>query len=111
MSVTLLRDNELAAQPDAIGPSKDDRPMIGRRASDQAMEAAVTRLSALTSREREVLRELVTGKQSKHIARSLKISPRTVEAHRASLMDRLGASSFAEVIVLAIHAGETPDSR
>lgn len=52
----------------------------------------------LTPREREVVRELVTGKTSKQIARLLAISHRTVEAHRARLMRKLDAATPAEMI-------------
>jgi PAS domain S-box-containing protein len=52
----------------------------------------------LTPREREVVRELVTGKTSKQIAKLLAISHRTVEAHRARLMRKLDAATPAEMI-------------
>ncbi len=84
---------------------EDQRPPAGRRASDRVMDAAAIRLSALTKRERDVLRELAAGKQSKEIARSLNLSPRTVEAHRAKIMRRLRVSNFADLIVLAVQAG------
>ncbi len=53
---------------------------------------------ALTAREREIAQQLVTGKTSKQIARSLEISHRTVEAHRARLMRKLGVASPGEMI-------------
>lgn len=52
----------------------------------------------LTTREREVAQFLVTGQSSKQIARQLGISPRTVEAHRARLMSKLGVASASEMI-------------
>ena len=52
---------------------------------------------------------LVAGKQSKEIARSLNLSPRTIEAHRTKIMHRLEVSSIAELVVLAIQAGVKPD--
>ncbi len=52
----------------------------------------------LTSRERELAPLLAAGKTSKQIARALGISPRTVEAHRARLMHKLGVSTPNEVI-------------
>ncbi|RYY63736.1 MAG: LuxR family transcriptional regulator, partial [Comamonadaceae bacterium] len=51
----------------------------------------------LTQREREVARELMAGGSSKHIGRALGISPRTVEAHRARLMKKLGVANQAEL--------------
>jgi two-component system response regulator FixJ len=76
----------------------------GRRRSDRAAEDAATRLAVLTAREREVLDALVGGKSNKVIARELGLSPRTVEAHRAALMDRLSVRSLAEAIRLALAA-------
>lgn len=52
----------------------------------------------LTLREREIAQQLLTGGTSKQIARVLGISPRTVEAHRARLMKKLGAASHGELV-------------
>lgn len=52
----------------------------------------------LTIREREIAQHLATGMTSKQIARQLAISPRTVEAHRARLMKKLGVASHTEMI-------------
>lgn len=52
----------------------------------------------LTTREREIVQYLATGKTSKQIGRELGISPRTVEAHRARLIRKLGVSSHTELI-------------
>lgn len=51
----------------------------------------------LSAREREVAQYLATGKTSKQIARALALSPRTVEAHRARLMRKLGAKTAGEL--------------
>ncbi len=59
----------------------------------------------LSAREIEVLDKLVSGQQNKDIARSLNISHRTVEVHRANIMRRLQANSFAELIRIAISNG------
>jgi two-component system response regulator FixJ len=66
--------------------------------------AAYARIASLTAREREVLQLLMAGKPNKAIARELGLSPRTVEIHRARLMQRLEVSSLAEAVRLAIHA-------
>lgn len=55
-------------------------------------------LSRLTPREREVLSYVVAGKLNKQIADQLDISIKTVEAHRAHAMSKLGARTMAEVI-------------
>jgi len=56
----------------------------------------------LTLRQREILRLLTDGCSAKVIARRLKISPRTVEFHKYSMMDTLGVSTSAELIRFAL---------
>lgn len=65
-----------------------------------AMDDANTRLKVLTGREREVGTALAAGLSNKEIARDLGLSPRTVEAHRAKIMKKLGISSLAEIVRL-----------
>lgn len=70
------------------------------------------RLDALTPRERQVLDGLLAGGTNKTIAAQLNLSPRTVEAHRAHLMDRLGARSLADLIrIVGVHHGGEPTRR
>ncbi|MHB8348331.1 MAG: response regulator transcription factor [Acidiferrobacterales bacterium] len=57
-----------------------------------------TLYARLTLREREILVQVANGKTSKEIARSLQISPRTVEVHRSHIMGKLGADSLADLI-------------
>lgn len=66
---------------------------------------AAARLALLSPREREVLQALAEGQANKAIAASLGISPRTVEIHRARLMEKLGSRSLAEVLRIAIEGG------
>jgi two-component system response regulator FixJ len=66
-----------------------------RRAADGA---AAARYAQLSPREREVLALIVEGLTNKEIGRALALSPRTVEAHRAHLFDKLGAPSLAQLI-------------
>jgi two-component system response regulator FixJ len=70
-----------------------------------AAEEAASRIATLTAREREVLTGLVEGRPNKVIAHELGISPRTVEIHRANLMDKLGCRNLADVVRLALTAG------
>jgi two-component system, LuxR family, response regulator FixJ len=56
------------------------------------------RLEALTAREREVLQLVSTGKLNKVIAADLGVSRRTIEVHRARLMEKLGARSLAQLV-------------
>lgn len=69
---------------------------------------AQERVSGLTGREKEVLRGLMGGMANKLLARRLDISLRTVEMHRANMMDRLGVKSLAEALTLAVQAGVDP---
>ncbi len=62
------------------------------------------RIGALSNREREVLDWLTEGCSNKVIARELEISPRTVEIHRANMMEKLGASHAAEAVRLRLEA-------
>lgn len=63
------------------------------------------KMRALSRREREVLEGLMAGGTNKSIAQNLGLSPRTVETHRAHLMDRLGVGTLAELLGLAAQAG------
>jgi two-component system response regulator FixJ len=56
------------------------------------------RLESLTPREREVLDLLVQGKQNKAVAQDLGVSPRTVEIHRARVMEKMAVQSVAELV-------------
>lgn len=62
------------------------------------------RMSLLTQREREVLDLVVGGKANKEIAAALRLSPKTVEVHRAHVMEKMQASSVAELVRLALVA-------
>jgi FixJ family two-component response regulator len=73
-------------------------------ARQRAQAAAAARLGMLSAREREVFDALVEGLSNKEAATRLGISVRTVEAHRANLMQRLGAESLPELVRLAITA-------
>jgi FixJ family two-component response regulator len=60
------------------------------------------RLAELTPREREVMELVIAGMSNKVIAHSLNIAVRTVEIHRARVMEKSGARSLAELVRLAI---------
>lgn len=79
--------------------------VAARGASARAQEARA-RLNILTDRERDVLAGLVAGLPNKTIGYDLGISPRTVEIHRANLMQKLEVKSLAEALRIAFHAGE-----
>jgi two-component system response regulator FixJ len=75
----------------------------GRKDATEEEEAA-RRLSRLTQRERQVFERLILGDPNKAIANHLSISARTVEIHRARIMDKLQAKSLPELVRLAFAA-------
>ncbi|MGW8325866.1 MAG: response regulator transcription factor, partial [Desulfobacterales bacterium] len=64
-----------------------------------------TDYATLTPREQEVMRLLAEGLQSKAVAEKLFISPKTVENHRANIMNKLGLHSTIELIRYAAKLG------
>ena len=78
------------------------------RVADQRrvlLAQAQARVAGLSPREREVLAALVAGKANKVIGFELGISPRTVEVHRAKLMEKLRVRSLPEAVRIALAAG------
>ena len=92
-----------AAAPPAAAPEQPDPPP-----ASSAPPEVLARLSALTPREHDVLRWLVAGKSNKVIAFELSISPRTVEIHRARVMEKMQADSLPTLVRMAIAAGVVP---
>ncbi len=96
-------DDIIAAVRSALARLEDARQHT------MAAETALSRLALLTPREHEVLVQLVAGRANKGIAHVLGISPRTVEIHRANIMEKLGCRSLAEAVRLALAAGLVPE--
>jgi two-component system response regulator FixJ len=104
-------------------PFDDERLISAVRTALAASELALrqasivadisARLGTLTPREREVMDLLVTGKPNKTIAYDLGASPRTVEVHRARVMEKMNARSLAELVrmVIAIAPDDPPGPR
>ncbi|MGZ3349075.1 MAG: response regulator transcription factor [Xanthobacteraceae bacterium] len=82
-----------------------------RLIGDREAERAAQRIATLSPREREVLDALLAGRPNKVIAFDLNISVRTVEVHRARMMERLGTKQFADAIRLAVMAKLAPRNR
>jgi len=76
-----------------------DDQLAARRQRDTAI---FHRIEQLTPREREVMRLVVAGKLNKQIADALDISMKTVEAHRARVMEKMGVRTLAELVKAAI---------
>ena len=88
-----FNDQELL---DRIQQSIEDDGRL--REIDRERSGVRIRLDKLTVREREVLDRLVQGKQNKQIAREMDISPKTVEAHRAKVMEKMNADSLVKLV-------------
>jgi FixJ family two-component response regulator len=70
----------------------------GSREERAARREIAARLAQLTARERDVLERVVAGKLNRVIAEELAISIKTVEAHRAHIMEKLGVDSVATLV-------------
>jgi two-component system response regulator FixJ len=72
--------------------------------SEQALKHEIQgRLEQLTPREMEVLRLIISSHSNKESAKILKVSNRTIDAHRARIMEKLQADSLAELMKIAMH--------
>ena len=81
--------------------------------SRQVVDGYVQRVGAaapdpLTPRQREVLKRIAEGRSTKEIAYELKLSVKTVETHRAQIMERLGIRDVAGLVRYAMRAGLVP---
>ena len=68
-----------------------------------------TRYTSLTPREREVMKGVIAGKMNKTIAAEFDVSTRTVEIHRANLMEKMQAKSLSALVQIAAHVEEFAD--
>ena len=90
----------LAAVRDALARAE-------RSAQRRHADAALAQLAAqLSGREREVMDLVVDGLSSPAVAQKLGISVRTVETHRARVMEKMGARGLADLVRLAIRLGD-----
>lgn len=95
-------DELLSAVNEAL--LKDSKAHASREEQQQIMK----KLGSLTTREHEILTYLITGMLNKQIAYELKISERTVKAHRKQVLNKMGVSSIAALVRLTEKAGVLP---
>lgn len=81
-----------------------------RRRARAQREALTARIARLTAREHEVFQEVVHGKANKVVAIEFGISEKTVEVHRARVMQKLGAGSLAELVRMDLLTQSASDS-
>jgi two-component system, LuxR family, response regulator FixJ len=92
-------------EPDALIAAVESALRFGSAgAGAEDAEKARRRLEKLTSREYEVLGIIVGGKSNKEAAAKIGISPRTVEFHRAHIMEKTGARGLPELVRLWLAA-------
>jgi two-component system, LuxR family, response regulator FixJ len=101
-----------AGAVDFIEKPFDEEPLftaidaaLEQELADPGIVEAVRRIATLSPRERQVLDALVAGRPNKTIAVALGLSVRTVEVHRAHMLERLGVETLAEAVRLAVMAG------
>jgi FixJ family two-component response regulator len=75
---------------------------------DEERRGVLSRLHSLTPREHSVLELVVVGRTCKQIARSLGGSHRTIEVHRHHLMEKMAASTLADLVRMRLLAGDEP---
>jgi len=76
-----------------------------RRPGNGDSSLPIRGLELLTARERQVLTQVIGGASNKEAGRNLGISPRTIEVHRARIMDKLGAKNAADLVRIVMGHG------
>ena len=95
-----FKPNDLIAAIETAMADRRDEAM-----SINAIREARLTLKRLTPRESEIVDAIVAGKSSKQIAETLAVSQRTVETHRANILDKLQIANTASLVRLAVLAG------
>ena len=81
------------------------RPANGNGQLSRGVLTEIRGAELLTPREREVLARIIAGASNKEAGRMLSISPRTIEVHRARIMDKLGAKNAADLVRIVLGQG------
>jgi DNA-binding NarL/FixJ family response regulator len=94
---------------DAINAISQNKPFVSHHVKEMILKSSIPGsagkggLAQLTEREMEVLKLLAQGERVKEIATDLQISPKTVNIHRARIMEKLQLHSVADLIYFSIH--------
>ncbi len=109
MKLGVLDFLEKPVNPEVLIPKVRAAILLdAQRRADAAGQAQLRqRLSSLTARERELLKLLVGGASNKLIAADLGISIKTVENHRAHIMEKTGAFNAADLVRISLLAEST----
>lgn len=84
-----------------------EKDLMDRR-EEAEHRAAIARFGGLSSRERDVLAEIVAGKTNKQMAQQFGVTVKTVEFHRANIMKKVGVDSLVELVCLLLKGGGGP---
>lgn len=111
----ILKNTASREVPLAVSAAMDGKVYLSPSVAEVVVEDYVRHVpdpgraafSTLSAREREVLQLLAEGKTSKEIGLALHVSAKTVESHRAQIMDKLGLRTVAELTKFAIREGLT----
>ncbi|MCA3005040.1 MAG: response regulator [Planctomycetaceae bacterium] len=87
---------------DAVSRARGHAATAAREAAERT--AVLSRMSSLTRREREVFLQVVAGRANREVAAELKLSAKTVEIHRAGVMRKMHAQTFADLVRMAVVA-------
>jgi FixJ family two-component response regulator len=87
---------------DAVSRARGHAATAAREAAGRT--AVLSRMSSLTRREREVFLQVVAGRANREVAAELKLSAKTVEIHRAGVMRKMHAQTFADLVRMAVVA-------
>ena len=113
----LLKDAATAELELALASVLRGETYLSPRVSRQVVDRYVQRVTAerpgddLTPRQREVLRMLAEGRSTKEIAFQLHLSVKTIETHRAQIMERLDIHELAGLVRYAVRNGLVPPGR
>ncbi len=84
---------------------------LARRSERTARLAVETRLASLSEREMEVMERMIAGRLNKQIAGDLGIAMRTVEVHRARILEKMGVRNAVELAAVLGRAGTRDEAR